>query len=564
MEKKSDGHSAAMESSNFGQAAGAGLTRRELTGVLAMMASVISTGGCAMAGATAGAVRASTPAPLHGIVAAGAKPAADAGAAILSAGGNAVDAIVATAIAMTVVDPSNTSIMGRTHLLVLNASGECGAIDGRSVVPAAWRAGDKATGRAGVVPVGGNPRSFEHALRRFGRLTMEQVCAPAIRLARDGFEVPSNLARVWGRRVPVLQRNPVAAKLFLKGGGLPYREGEVFRQPELAESLALYAKGGADRFLNQALTRDVTLLQAAGSRLTAEDFLAYRPIDAEHIYTRYRGWDVWTVGRQGYGFLVALTLELLQAYDLRSMSAADRWAAMLVAQQVAFKDQRDEALGPSASTLLGRERIQAKGQRVRAILESGNAAGLFEAPPIKPGVPQDTTHISVVDAQGMVASMTESIGPHFGTGFASQGGYLFAHSYQMASGEPDPDGRDVTSMLPTILRSPDGTLVALGAAGADKIRGAVLRAIVNIVDLGMTPQQAASEPACVIHDGYVQISRDLDPTVRAQLQRMGVVPRMVGRSDGDHFGVMHIAKRHADGSFSGGADTYWDGGTALV
>jgi gamma-glutamyltranspeptidase/glutathione hydrolase len=263
---------------------------------------------------------------------------------------------------------------------------------------------------------------------------MAQVCAPAIRLARDGFEVPSNLARVWSRRVPVLQRNPVAARLFLKAGGLPYREGDVFRQPELADSLALYADGGADRFLNQTLTRDLTLLQEAGSRLTAQDFQTYRPIDAEHIHTRYRGWDVWSIGRQGYGFLVAQTLELLQAYDLKSMSAADRWATMLVAQQMAFKDQRDEALGPGASLLLDGERIQNQGQRVRVVLQSGKAAGLFAAPPAKPGVPQDTTHISVVDAQGMVASMTESIGPHFGTGFASPGGYLFAHSYQMVSG----------------------------------------------------------------------------------------------------------------------------------
>lgn len=553
-----------MAAKHFGNGLRAGLTRRDVTGGLAMLASVISTGGCALAGTSARTTSASQAPPLHGIVAAGAKPAADAGATILAAGGNAVDAAIATALAMTVVDPANTSIMGRSHVLVLNASGACSAIDGRSMVPAAWRAGEKAAARAGVVPAAGNPRTFEHAIRQHGRLPLAEVCQPAIRLAREGFEVPANLARVWSRRVPVLQRNPVATKLFLKAGGLPYREGDVFRQPELADALALYADGGADRFLDQALARDLPLLQEAGSRLTAQDFQAYRPIDAEHIHTRYRGWDVWATGRQGYGFLVAQTLALLQAHDLRSMSPADRWATMLVAQQLAFKDQRDDALGPNAPALLDRERVESLRQQVRAVLQSGKTAGLFATPPTKPGVPQDTTHLSVVDAHGMVASVTESIGPHFGTGFASPGGYLFAHSYQMASGRPDPGGRDVTSMLPTILRSPDGTLIALGAAGADKIRGAVLRAIVNIVDLGMSPQQAASEPACVIHDGYVQVSRQLDPSVRAQLLRMEIVPKMVARSDGDHFGVLHIAKRHADGRFSGGADDYWDGGTALA
>lgn len=541
------------------QYAPSGLTRRQfigavgLTGTSALMPAWAASN-------TETAARPSIAAPRHGIVAAGAQPAADAGAEILAAGGSAVDAAIATAIAMAVVDPANTSLMGRSHILVLNEAGECSAIDGRTAVPAEWQGGEKAMG-AGVVPAGGNPRSYEDAIRRYGRLTLEQVCAPAIRLARDGFIVRSNLGRTWSRRAHVLRRNPIATALFLKPDGQPYREGDTFRQPQLAESLALYANSGAARFLEQIVDRDIELLQRAGSQLTAQDFLQNFPLHAEHLKTQYRGWDVWTIGRQGYGYLLSQVLALLESYDLRSLSDGDRWAVMLLAQKIAF-DDKTIALGPNAQSVLERDHIQRQIRRINTVLESGNASSMFSPPPQVASVPQDTTHLSVVDAQGMVASITQSIGPHFGSAFASPGGYLFAHSYQLASGKPDPDRRDVTSMLPTIVRSPDGALIGIGAAGADRIRGAVIRAIVHAVDLGMSPQRAVSEPACVLRNGYVQISSELDTSVPSRFAQLGVSPRVVARYQAVHYGLLHIAQRSSDGSFSGGADTYWDGGTA--
>ncbi|HEX6817808.1 MAG TPA: gamma-glutamyltransferase [Ktedonobacterales bacterium] len=548
-----DGDRETKETDTSRQGASTRLTRRDITSAMAISGATMSMTTSAVAES------AETEPSQHGVVAAGSQPAADAGAEILAAGGNAVDAAIATAIAMAVVDPANTSVMGRTHILVLNESCECAAINGRSAVPAAWQGG-KATTAAGVIPVGGNLRSYEEAVRRFGRLTLAQVCTPAIRLARDGFVVRSNLARAWSRMAPDLQRNPVTARLFLKAGGLPWRDGETFRQPQLGKSLAHYATGGADRFLDQTLARDLRALQRAGSQLSAHDFHTYRPIDAEHVETHYRGWDVWTIGRQGYGYFLSEVLAFLEAHDLQSLSDGDRWAVMLVAQRVAFRD-RTVALGADASSVVDRGHIQSRGQEIRALLESGNVASLFAAEPPTPGVPHDTTHISAVDAQGMVASITQSIGPHFGSAFASPGGYLFAHSYQMESGQRIED-RDTTAMLPTILRSPDGMLTALEAAGSDRIRGAVIRAIVNMVDLGMSPQRAASEPACVIHDGYVQVSPELEASVPSRLAQIGIPTRLVARNEGEHFGLLHIAGRYADGRFAAGADTYWDGGSS--
>lgn len=495
----------------------------------------------------------------RGVVAAGSQAAADAGADMFRLGGNAADAAIAAALAMTVVDPANTSIMGRTHIVIVKPSRETIAIDGRTAVPEAWRGGEKAAGR-GAVPIGGNLKSFEYALQRHGRLSLPQVVAPAIRLAENGFVVRKNLARAWARQVPLLAKDPHARALFLRPDGNPPRDGETFKQPRLADTLAVYARDGAAGIIGLTAADDLGLLNLAGNKITRADVMNYRPLDAEWLDFRYRGWRIWTIGRQGYGYLLEETLSILEAFDLKSMGEAQRWATMLLAQRLAFRD-RAIALGSRPEDLresghLGRQRDE-----LRNALAGSSAGSYFNAPPAA-SEPHDTTHLSVVDGSGMTVSLTQSIGPHFGAAAASPHGYLFAHSYQMATGRREA-ARDVTAMLPTVLESPEGARIALGAAGSDRIPGAVIRAIVHSIDLGMRPRQAVMEPALVIHDGYVQASAELEATTLDQLARSGFPLRTVARFEGEHFGLLHVARSEPGGtSFSAAADTYWDGGTA--
>lgn len=496
----------------------------------------------------------------RGVVAAGSQAAADAGVEMLRSGGNAVDAAVAAALAMTVVDPANTSIAGRCHIVIAPASGQAFAIDGRSAVPAAWTGGDKAEG-LGAVPVGGNLKSFEQALQSHGRLSLADVAAPSIKLAESGFVIRSNLARVWARQASELAKDAHARALFLRPDGEPPRYGETFRQPELAETLRLYARSGSAGVTAGTAADDLALLHAAGSKANQADIVEYRPLDAEWLGFRYRGWKIWTIGRQGYGYLLQETLSILEGFDLASIDDARRWATMLLAQRLAFRD-RAVALGTAPEALQAAAHVGKLREELRNILASSGAARYFNAPP--PPERGDTTHLSVVDGSGLAVALTQSIGPHFGAAAASPHGYLFAHSYQMASGRRT-SPRDVTAMLPVVLEAPDGARVALGAAGSDRIPGAVIRAIVHSVDLGMRPQQAVMEPALVIHDGHVQASAELEAATLHRLEQWGFPLRLVARFEGEHFGLLHVARSDSGGaSFSAAADSYWDGGTASI
>jgi len=531
-----------------------GPSRREIL-------SALSVGGASLLAPTL-TTHAQEPRALRrGVVAAGSQTAADAGIDMLRRGGNAVDAAIAAALAMTVVDPANTSVMGRSHILIVEPSGRAFAIDGRSAVPAGWTGGEKATG-LGAAPVGGNLRSFEHALRSHGRLSLADVAAPAIKLAENGFIVRNNLARVWARQAPLLAKDAHTRTLFLRPDGNPPRYGETFRQPILAETLTLYARRGSAGVIEGTVAADLALLNEAGNKVTRAEMIEYRPLDAEWLAFRYRGWRLWTIGRQGYGYLLQEVLSILEGFDLASMGEARRWGTMLLAQRLAFRD-RAAALGAKPGDLQDAGHIGKLRDELRNILAGSSAASYFELGP-SPSGRGDTTHLSVVDGDGRAVALTQSIGPHFGTAAASPHGYLFAHSYQMASGRRAAT-RDITAMLPVILESPDGAHVALGAAGSDRIPGAVIRAIVHSVDLGMRPRQAVMEPALVIHEGHVQASAELEAATLDQLARSGFPLRPVARFEGEHFGLLHIARGEAGGaSFSAAADTYWDGGTASI
>jgi len=523
--------------------------------------SAISAAGASFVLPAAGVQAGESHASSRGVVAAGSQAAADAGKDMFRLGGNAADAAIASALAMTVVDPANTSIMGRTHILIVKPSGETIAIDGRTAVPEAWRGGEKAAG-GGVVPIGGNLKSFEYALRRHGRLSLAQVVAPAIRLAANGFVVRKNLAYAWARQAPLLAGDPHARALFLRPDSSPPRDGETFKQPRLADTLSVYARDGSAGVIGLTAADDLRLLNAAGNKLTRADVMDYRPLDAEWLYFRYRGWRIWTIGRQGYGYLLEETLSILEAFDLKAMEEAQRWSTMLLAQRLAFRD-RAAALGSRPEALREPGHLTRQRGELRTVLAGSSARNYFKAAPA-PSEPHDTTHLAVVDGSGMAVSLTQSIGPHFGATAASPHGYLFAHSYQMATGRREA-ARDVTAMLPTILESPDGARISLGAAGSDRIPGAVIRAIVHTIDLGMRPRQAVMEPAFVIHDGYVQASAEFEATTLDQLARLGFPLRTVGRFEGEHFGLLHVARREPHGtSFSAAADTYWDGGTASL
>lgn len=506
---------------------------------------------------------------IGGAVAAGASPAARIGAEVIARGGNAVDAAVATVLAMGVADPANASVAGRCHVLVVHPDNQAASLDGRSALPAKFADAppDTATDGAAIVSVPGNPVTLHESVRRWGRLSWAEISAPAARLAAEGVFVPPCLGAAWANAAPGLRGDPAARALFLTPDGAAPPVGTRFVQPRLARTLEdLSAEGPSAVMAGPRASRVLAALRARGSLLTQEDFSQYQALEGEIVRCPYRGWQVVTIGRQGYGHTLAEVLGILARFDLANMAEDERWLHLSIAQRLGRQD-RPPGEADEAAHLIAPDFLDRRAEDVRALLRDGPEALLarFGPPPEPPAIRRgDTTHISAVDADGRACAITTSIGPHFGALVAAaEDGFLLPHSYRMA--ERDHTARrDRTEMLPTILLGPHGERVALGAAGSSRIPGAVLRAIVAIVDLGQTPAQALSAPPTVWHDGRLRTHPGIGADVIARLEAAGLPVDRILPPPGQHFGLVHVARRRSDGLFDAAADPWWDGAAFTV
>jgi gamma-glutamyltranspeptidase / glutathione hydrolase len=373
---------------------------------------------------------------MRGLVSAGSDVAARAGAEMFRCGGNAVDAAVATVFALTVVDPANASIGGRCHVLMSWPDGRVIALDGRTALPAnrEYRGSDAPNG-ARVVPVPGNPRTLAEGVERFGNLTLDDVIAPARRLASEGYGVPRRLAAAWKVASPLLQRDPATSRYFLHTDGTAWSAGEHRVQSELAALLDDIARDGPDRLMDgRSCERIVAHLRGLGSMLTRADFANYRPLNGEVVRFNYRGWQCCTIGRQGHGYALAATFGILERFELAKLNPAERWITMALAQAIAHRGrEKDEEA--SLEHVLEPKALNCCADRLQALRLSPADVSAFLG--THKAVPEmrraDTTHVSAVDETGLAAAITTSIGPHFGALMAApDDGFMFAHSYRMA------------------------------------------------------------------------------------------------------------------------------------
>lgn len=513
-----------------------------------------------------------------GAVACGSPHATRAGAAILEAGGNAVDAAVGACLALMVADVANTSIAGRVQVLIALAHGTRIAVDGATQVPAATpplaRDGEEREGFA-VVPIPGAVPALRQTHRRWGRLPFAEVAAPAIGLARNGFAVPPHLGAIWAVQVAKLRADAAARALFLKADGSPYRAGEVFRNPALADVLEALVREAGHSAHGDALA-DVLVgdCRAGGGFLAAADLAEDPTRDGEMIACPYHDARLLTLGRQGWGHTVAEILSLATALGLEA-----RWpdvgalAAMGVAVLQAFDDRPQEirTLRPKPSglpleRLVDPEFIGGRAERVRALLAlppdalAERIARMLD-PADRPD--QDTTHLSVIDDEGNAVALTTSIGPHFGAGAASrQAGVLFAYSQRMAA-SPEPGARDWTEMSPTIVSTGNGGRLAIGAAGSERIPVAIAQVLFHHIGRSQSLRDAMAAPRASWRDGNLRLHCDHGAGVAQSLADMGFPIDLTGRSHVNHLGVVQAVMRRPDGSVEAAADAAYDGAAAI-
>ncbi len=522
----------------------------------------------------------------RGVVSAGSPFAARAGARILRDGGNAADAAVATALAMAVADPANNSLFGRCQILVRASDGTCSAIDGASEAPAATPtrtgtsddrhgASDDRDGYR-TVPIPGLPSALEMLHRAHGRMALAAVAAPAAELAENGFEPPAHLADVWATRAGELGANAAARDAYLArdSGAVP----SLFRHPRLARLIRAFGEHGAGALMQGDIARQLSRsIAASGGYWTEQDLASHRAHNGEVVRGRFRDCEVATVGRQAWGHTLVQMLSMLDALPRFGRELTAVQAERLLLTFLCALSDRPQAIGslePKTfglpyETLVDRAFTDRRAALVQSLMDAARAPSLASTVPASAvahgGASRDdpdTTHLSVIDADGASVAMTCSIGPHFGARVADPvHGVLLAHSYRMAS-DPKPNARDETEMSPVIVTRRNRLVLSLGAAGSERIPGAIVQTIVNVIDRGLELAEAVAFPRVNVKGGRIRVHEDVGSEVFEALRARGYELAHSTRGHHEHLGVVHACAAGGDGEWVGAADPAWDGAAA--
>ncbi len=529
----------------------------------------------------------------HGIVTAPQPEAVEAGAEALKAGGNAVDAAIATALVQTAVDPQMCGIagFGSMHLYLPNESQHI-LLDfhGRAplaVKPDMWEDlieheaedgfGFILKGRVNEMGYGSittpmSLRAYATALERFGTMDIADLIQPAIGYAEDGFMVRPHVSYFWNvvegaGRVPTIEKFKSSVgtkKIYFKEDGSLRVPGEILKNPDMAKTYRRIAEHGVDDFYTGAIAQDIVAdMQANGGLISMEDLAAVKPEESQPIWGEYRGLKVATNPPPGGGVMILEMLNILENFDLKAMghNSADYIATVSEAMKIATVD-KDNHVGDPRFVDVPLERLTGKahGAEMADRIKSGEKTRVPRLGP-KTEESKDTTHVSVVDEHGNCVSMTHSLG--MPSGVVSDGlGFMYNGCmgvFDPRPGNPDslaPGKSRFTAMCPTILFDGNKPFFVTGAPGGTFITMGVLQSILNAVDFGMDAQQAVAAPRFCTTSDTIDVSNRILRSVEAELQSRGYPTRRTYLSY--HFAGVH-AVRLQDGEWDGGADPGRDG-----
>ena len=491
------------------------------------------------------------------------------GVEIMRAGGNAIDSAVATGFALAVVHPPAGNIGGGGFMLIRMADGKSHFLDYREMAPAAATRDMYLDAQGNVIPgasdigykaigVPGSVAGMVYAEKKYGKLTLKQVIAPAIRLAREGY------ALTWEEASDLHDRHlaefPESRRVFQRNGDY-YNPGEVFRQPDLARTLERIAET-PDDFYHGALARELAAaMQKGGGLITAEDLAHYEVKEREPVHGTYRGYEVISSPPPSSGGTVLIeALNILEGYDLGKMGdrSAQSMHYTIEAFRRAFFDRAEfmgdpdfakipvaqlidkkyaaaweETIDPAHATL-------SKDLKRPAAFSELEQYAAVHPPAMAPHEGNHTTHYSVMDADGNAVAVTTTINDWFGSRVTADGlGFLLndeMDDFSSKPGVPNGDGliqssvnaigpgkRPLSSMTPTIVVRDGKTVMVLGSPGSSKIITTVANVLMGVVDYGMNIQEAVNAPR--FHNQWlpdvVNVERWFSPDTLNLLQHMG-------------------------------------------
>lgn len=507
----------------------------------------------------------------------------------LRSGGSAVDAAIAANAALALMEPTGCGLGGDLFAIVwsaeeerlfgLNASGR----SPRSLTLEKLRelVGERipATGPLPVSVPGCVDGWFElHA--RFGRLPMEEVLAPAIGYAEEGFPVSEVIAHYWERNARYLAKFPNIAEQFMPGGHAP-AEGELFRNPGLAETLRTLAEGGRDAFYRGPIAEAIAdFIQEQGGFLTLDDLASHRSEWVEPVSVNYRGFDVWELPPNGQGLAALQMLEILEGFDIASMGfgSADHLHHLIEAKKLAFEDRARLYADPAFfEAPIERLLSEDYARQQRARIDATRAASSFEPDPeaLEDG---DTIYLTVADSEGNLVSLIQSNFRGMGSGMAPPGlGFILQDRGELFDLEPGransyaPGKRPFHTIIPAFVTRDGKPWLSFGVMGGAFQPQGHVQILLNVIDFGMNLQAAGDAPR-VSHDGSssptgermsdggrVSLESGFSAEVRAELARRGHV---LADSPGIFGGYQAIGVDVETGVLHGASESRKDGHAA--
>jgi gamma-glutamyltranspeptidase / glutathione hydrolase len=489
---------------------------------------------------------------------------------ILRQGGSAVDAAVAANAMLGLVEPTGCGIGGDLFAIVWDAKEKrLHGLNGSGRSPRGlelqWFLDN---GYERIPPFGPLPVSVPGTVdgwfelhERFGRIPMNQVLAPAIGYAREGFPVTDVIAYWWQRNVERIGEYPGFADIFMPGGRAP-RKGEIFRNPALADTYARIAEGGRDAFYRGEIAHAIAdYMQANGGFLAYEDLAAHRSEWVTPVSVNYRGYDVWQLPPNGQGIAALQMLNILEAWNIAELGfgSADFLHLFTEAKKLAFEDRARFYADPDFAEIPVDALISKEYADERRALIGKKAARSFPHGDPRALEGADTIYLTVADADGNMVSLIQSNYRGMGSGMTPPGlGFVLQDRGEMFSLEPghpnvfQPGKRAFNTIIPAFVTKDGEPWLSFGVMGGGMQPQGHVQVLINLIDFGMDLQAAGDAPR-IRHDGsseptgeqmtdggVVRLERGFSAEAIAELERRGHKVEIL--NDGGYGGYQAIRK----------------------
>ncbi|RZV38304.1 MAG: hypothetical protein EX272_03195 [Chromatiales bacterium] len=530
-------------------------------------------------------------------VAATAHPVAtDVARAVLQQGGNAADAAVAAGFALAVVEPSMSNLGGRTQILVRFPDGRYQGYNGMTAVPAGYTPPEEPVSQGyGTIATPGVVAGLARLHLEHGSLPWSALLQEPARIARDGYRLTPGAAARHENGLENFKDNPGFQRVFVEADNSAYDAGDLLRQPQLARTISRLADAGAEDFYRGEIATQIAADMAAnGGHVTADDLAGYEVLDGRYITTRYRGYDIHSLAAPAGGGLVVKALNILENIDMAALTES-QWAAAM--NQALALTINSMAADRAELDLIGvADKAWAAEQAASIRLPAATGVSGFDSSPAQGGPvlasatdwsgshwgkdSHHTTHFTIADCEGRIVSITQTVGPLFGSRVITpELGFVYAATMgsYLSAADQKPGSRPRTTIAPTVVTRDGEVVLALGAAGGIRILSAIVQTISRHVDQGhdaamsvalprVHPERGETETGERISYGE-KINLELTPErgwpieIDGELRAAGFETVHVERHAA--FGRIHLVARDGN-AWLGVADPDWEGTVAAT